>query len=244
VPDWRVWSDDSDYLFLAKWEECQYQASLESQPKVSFGNDKRILGISGVLFDRIRAVTASNPGSLDHTDAISVAIKEDWEFWQRERPSVTPYGDEAAQALAFERGLFLGRDRGWITKPTMTRTYIGRAAKALGEDADAIVFPYATEEEFNTHYLGEELSDASRAALYRKLFITEGGYMGYGLKGIEAGDVVVVLLGARVPFVLQPTGDSHVLRGDCCEYSSPQYIRETIAYIFAQISRASWTARS
>jgi hypothetical protein len=51
------------------------------------------------------------------------------------------------------------------------------------------------------------LSDASvrRAAIKRAFFVTEKGYMGLGPSSMEEGDLVYVLSGGQVPFILRPT---------------------------------------
>jgi hypothetical protein len=38
----------------------------------------------------------------------------------------------------------------------------------------------------------------------RAFFITKNGYMGLGYPAIEEGDVISVLMGGQVPFVLRP----------------------------------------
>jgi hypothetical protein len=58
-----------------------------------------------------------------------------------------------------------------------------------------------------------------RAAIKRAFFFTEKGYMGLGLSSMEEGDLVYVLSGGQVPFILRPAilaegfslvGESHV----------------------------------
>ncbi|PQE29702.1 Heterokaryon incompatibility protein [Rutstroemia sp. NJR-2017a WRK4] len=51
------------------------------------------------------------------------------------------------------------------------------------------------------------LSDASvrRAAMKRAFFVTEKGYMGLGPSSMVEGDLVYVLSGGQVPFILRPT---------------------------------------
>lgn len=59
----------------------------------------------------------------------------------------------------------------------------------------------------------------------RRFFLTEKGYMGLGPKAMRKGDVVFILRGGQVPFLLRPAGrenvprvgevDTHVLVGDC-----------------------------
>ena len=52
-----------------------------------------------------------------------------------------------------------------------------------------------------------DLSEASikRAAIKRAFFVTEKGYMGLGPSSMEEGDLVYVLSGGQVPFILRPT---------------------------------------
>lgn len=56
-----------------------------------------------------------------------------------------------------------------------------------------------------------------QATMNRRFFITEEGLMGLGPRLIEPGDLVCVLLGSRVPFVLRRKvdGDRYVLVGEC-----------------------------
>ncbi|KAH6842310.1 hypothetical protein B0I37DRAFT_381652 [Chaetomium sp. MPI-CAGE-AT-0009] len=39
----------------------------------------------------------------------------------------------------------------------------------------------------------------------KRPFLTAEGYLGMGPEGVQAGDVVVVFCGGRIPFVLRPT---------------------------------------
>jgi hypothetical protein len=44
-----------------------------------------------------------------------------------------------------------------------------------------------------------------RAAIKRAFFVTEKGYIGLGPSNMEEGDLVYVLSGGQVPFILRPT---------------------------------------
>ncbi|KAH7351367.1 heterokaryon incompatibility protein-domain-containing protein [Rhexocercosporidium sp. MPI-PUGE-AT-0058] len=52
-----------------------------------------------------------------------------------------------------------------------------------------------------------EVSEASmkRAAIKRAFFTTERGYMGLGPENMEEGDLIYILSGGQVPFILRPT---------------------------------------
>lgn len=59
------------------------------------------------------------------------------------------------------------------------------------------------------------IGDASRYTsaltpmLHRRLFVTSTGHLGLGPAGMMSGDVVVVLFGGRVPYVLRRVGDGY-----------------------------------
>ncbi|KAL3602190.1 hypothetical protein FPOAC2_06490 [Fusarium poae] len=57
-------------------------------------------------------------------------------------------------------------------------------------------------------------------AVNRRFFNTMGGYWGMGPSAMQSGDICAVLLGADVPFVLRPKGDSgeYQLVGQCYMY--------------------------
>ena len=53
-------------------------------------------------------------------------------------------------------------------------------------------------------------------ACYKQTFIRlDGGSVGVARNTVRTADVVVVLFGGRVPFVLRPQGDQYALVGDC-----------------------------
>jgi Heterokaryon incompatibility protein (HET) len=56
---------------------------------------------------------------------------------------------------------------------------------------------------------------AYRLFIGRTLFVTQDGYLGAGLSGIQEGDVVAILFGCNCPVVLRKVGDHHVLVGEC-----------------------------
>ena len=56
----------------------------------------------------------------------------------------------------------------------------------------------------------------SKAASWRKFFITSAGYMGLASMAIRSGDVVCSLFGGEVPYLLRPAGDdTYTSVGEC-----------------------------
>jgi hypothetical protein len=54
------------------------------------------------------------------------------------------------------------------------------------------------------HYIGRFRQSQAQAIRGRSIFTTTEGYMGVCLPTAEAGDLVCILLGGSVPFVLRP----------------------------------------
>lgn len=54
------------------------------------------------------------------------------------------------------------------------------------------------------------------AMFYRRLFTTTKGHLGLGPESMQEGDIVTVLFGGNVPYILRPVGDDHYrLVGEC-----------------------------
>ena len=53
----------------------------------------------------------------------------------------------------------------------------------------------------------------------RRLFLTESDLLGVGPPTMQAGDIVVVLYGCKLPFILRPLGKlgegTHAFVGEC-----------------------------
>ncbi|KAK6433416.1 hypothetical protein LTR95_010411, partial [Oleoguttula sp. CCFEE 5521] len=60
----------------------------------------------------------------------------------------------------------------------------------------------------------EGLSNPEDTSWRGHYFVTEQGLVGFGPADVEVDDVVVVLSGAHVPFVLRPVGSEFALLGD------------------------------
>jgi hypothetical protein len=96
---------------------------------------------------------------------------------------------------AFWRTLIADRESNWEGPPTAERDFGGRFdAWKRGSADEAYVRPY---------------SDAAiLRCMQRSFFITEKGYLGLGPSHAHAGDVVCVLKGGNVPFVLRQTHEA------------------------------------
>ncbi|RSL58747.1 hypothetical protein CEP54_007648 [Fusarium duplospermum] len=57
--------------------------------------------------------------------------------------------------------------------------------------------------------------DTKHALTLRNVFVTEKGWMGLGPRFVQPGDIVAVLFGADIPYILRPVEDHYILVGEC-----------------------------
>jgi hypothetical protein len=122
---------------------------------------------------------------------------------QLPKDGIDPYKHSSCGRYeAFWRTLIVDRELNWEGPPNAERDFGGRFEAWKQSDPDeAYVRPY---------------SDAAiLRCKERSFFITEKGYLGLGPSGTTAGDVVCVLRGGNVPFVLRKSdGRSYNLIGE------------------------------
>jgi hypothetical protein len=89
----------------------------------------------------------------------------------------------------------------------------------------------------NGEYIHPFNTSAISRLLYRSFIVTESGYLGQGSCGPQKGDLVCILKGARVPFVLRPRKDEYfelvgeayvhgVMNGEFVRSARPEQVRE------------------
>lgn len=70
-------------------------------------------------------------------------------------------------------------------------------------------------EEARTYFIEPLVKRLQKTLQGRKGFTTKHGFIGIGPDNMDDDDVVAVLFGGEVPFVLRPRGDHYIFLGDC-----------------------------
>jgi len=132
----------------------------------------------------------------------------------------TFYSDEDAAASAF----FLTTVAGRISTSDGTTSAASEPLCHFWAYVHDILFPPSTHnpntESSHIRIEKAQGGDAMRymqnmlVCNFRRFFITERGFMGLGPRRLLKGDVVVVLLGGSVPFVMRPKGSGYMLLGE------------------------------
>jgi hypothetical protein len=197
VPDWRIpFKRPYQSRLLCKLKYSAGNAEPDAQPDIECEAGSRILRVRGVLVDSVTFVSPAK--NLNRWPQVS----EDWRTWtQHSSESGNMYGSLEEQYTAFGSTLQCQYDGNTSRTSDGSGTYFHRA---VGKTEGSLVHPTRT---------------FGKAG--RQFFGTSNGYMGRGLDYVQAADIVVVLLGAKVPFVLRECGDNSHYRlvGECCECS-------------------------
>jgi len=211
VPDWRALLceplnyniDDATFHFADGGNKSWFQ----------FSKDLKGLIVGAVLFDTVSDIShrAYSENLIDTATFARKCIAPYVSFAEplHERYTDGIYKDSEAVKNAIWRTLIADRsfDAGiaGFNPP--------RAEQTVGEDFDALCQLAAAEDDImprlkrqfplREHGMDLYVSAFTRAIPYRRLFISENGYLGLGSEFSEHGDTLCIIRGASVPFLLR-----------------------------------------
>ena len=198
IPNWRV-PFKRDYEEYQVFPLCNssYSASGTKRPTIKHDHGSFTITIRGIFLDSIAVV------STDVKTTRWQQVSEDWVTWSRYKYSATQYGGLEEQREAFRETFYLGmHDKENPHKGDGGQEFFDIAVGRKGNGVTK-----------------EQLGKRTFGKAGRQFFGTATGYMGRGSHGMQVGDLVVVLLGAKVPFVLRKAEETcrFLLVGECCE---------------------------
>jgi hypothetical protein len=202
-----------------------------------------VLLAQGIYVDSITCTSAS---LVDEArDRIPGMLRDDWNLWCYHtqgkskkfdffnrysalrtvcrfippRPlEITPYGNEQNQLEAFRSTLVLGDAEQQGKKLFYISDSLGVFATIfdylgfLDKDLPAVVIDDNTCPILSTARNVERIING-----VPRFFITQSGYMGRGPHALQVGDIITILLGGEVPFVVRKVGERYILIGECCK---------------------------
>ncbi|KAF2147455.1 uncharacterized protein K452DRAFT_331025 [Aplosporella prunicola CBS 121167] len=131
--------------------------------------------------------------------------------------STVIYGGPEAQLDAFLELMFMGHKEASMTRVS----YVVLSGLRLPPKLLTRIRELETPRAINSNVIQAEVAELVSRHGYREsdyfphFFITKTGYMGVGPKHMREGDIVAILLGGRVPYLLRPRGGRFVLIGEC-----------------------------
>jgi hypothetical protein len=193
IPDWRVRFEKAYQVFPL----CNgpYNASGTEKPRIEYAQGSDAVRIRGVRLDSIVVV------STDLKTTRWEQVSQDWSAWSSHNHPANLYGDLEGQREAFRETFYLGMYKDNPHKHDRGKDLFDIAVRRKGNGI-----------------MKQALRGRTFGNAGRQFFGTSKGYMGRGTHGMQVGDLVVVLLGAKVPFILRESGKRgrFLLVGECC----------------------------
>jgi hypothetical protein len=185
--------------------QIYYNAPGTSNAEIVHHSDSEVLGLRGMKFDRISAVSSFPEIDADTHDleffSASKFVVEARDLalghWPNAISIISPYGEPMHRKDAF---------------------YHCITANLFGQrDIDWEFMEHVFEQRYNFPERNEVWRQVSKAidlaCLSRRFFVTSKGFMGLGPVGVRKGDAVCVLLGGNIPFIMRKVGASWTLLG-------------------------------
>ena len=227
APDWTIDARFRPMRPITSWlgdDQSETGRSLgsrfnasESVARVQISADLRTMSVRGLLVGKISVLGThiENDGDTTETPATQqrmfLLFKTWWPLAKTHTPEFTPSGERRFDGF-------------WRTIITDMNSF-GQNATQTKEGAQfrswmASWDPTAFEPEdlaggSGVQQFANFIASFQQATANRRLFVTEEGHMGLGPRLTEPGDLVCVLLGSEVPFVLRAVDDYFMLVGEC-----------------------------
>ena len=208
LPSWAPhWSDDSVIALGLLGEDTDYNAAGTSAPSIQFITDPDVLVAKGVVIDTIDRLCES----LEFSEVDRLEVRHQWQMaaeWEQrclqfaEKCKPYPTGDDLREVY-------------WRTMVANQDDEHNKAYREFGINLEAWR-QYAASYDPMLYKQYQAWDLAMRVSKYHeRLCSTQQGYLGLFPKSAQSTDVVCVLLGGSVAYVLRTAGDHFLLVGEC-----------------------------
>lgn len=188
-----------------------YNASMGTWGGIRVDSKLGKLLCRGFLFDVVESVSSSSNDTYD-----CGVIAKDWVEWLEENSFL----------LSRKRGSYVGGINDTSTEEALAHTLVADCSKVgvdlacRGCTASLSLFSARMNEadaddvRFAGSTFGPGVTGAHPATFRRKLIVTQRRYLGLTAEHVESGDVVAILLGGQLPFVLRKVEGHYILIGE------------------------------
>lgn len=214
APDWR--NQTSGHLHLKQLKSCSYNASGNTEPLATFYRDEagRKLMLHGIKFDTIEDYTV-NKCIKDWAMPDFKGLDRSWRLWNT-KSRLDGYPTRYDQPLPVGP-LPLAFARVLTANQTMEET---RGAFAMFRSQPQLGFCNRWSDWWSQSHIQHERSRFSEISGISEFCITKSGLPGRVPSRARPGDIIVVLAGGKVPYVIRKleNQDAYEFVGGCCEY--------------------------
>lgn len=196
----------------ANWATCatsQFSAAIE-------GDDHSTLKLRGLFFDTIMSKFDIDPDQLFNSETESSDQEHPLlTLWRTQRTPSNMYLSKETVIEAFAATFALGyritfASHYWDRLIPDFLAYMSRLTKSSLQQ-----FPDLQLNTDDPSGDWKNYINVAHSMSYRRcFFVTSKGYMGLGPNAMQIGDIVCVLFGCKVPFILRPMGGYYLLVGD------------------------------
>ncbi|KAH3954369.1 hypothetical protein HBI56_046650 [Parastagonospora nodorum] len=210
VPDWR--QDKASNILSMMQGTDTYNASGDQSLQVGISENPYTISLHGIEADVITAygdkLASYGFGYVTYQEEVDFA-RMAWELSQSIHTSDSDMNESIIST--FIQTLVTG----FSTEPSFQED-------ALQWFAQHVQLSLHKSRYRRLKYLMQKRSDPGRfhevfvqACVDRRFFVTKNGLMGVGPDGMNEGDVIGILFGGRVPYVLRPVDDGFRFVGEC-----------------------------
>jgi hypothetical protein len=242
LPSWVPRLDDtsiraSHYILLNRKRNANDQASRGTLCDIHLAPGGKELVVKGLILDQVSCVSTNIsearkvPDDFEDLMASSKRLSKDlfgpirkdwklwdgkvnnrhrWKVWDKRNDSGTsnPYGGLDEQKDAFTETKLMGSQISETITKTLAREVIAYQAGWAESESQTV---YTASES------AEDFTELLACAFEHIFFISDKAFMGRGPMSMKKGDLVCILYGGRVPFILRPWGEKYYLMGECCK---------------------------
>jgi hypothetical protein len=210
IPDWR----NQTLVMSISGNGLGWNASKSMSLSISQVSN-HVITISGIALDSItfKSDKISGGGLFPWPGLNTEILKEDILFWEYHLGNTARYSDDVETITAYAETFSGGRTN-----------FSSRADSVKqGRDFSAYLLQYLREDH-KLYPTVAQLAHGGDESAYRKtagrvlgdkrMFRTASGYIGLGAHFLEPGDLICILFGGHVPYVLRPEGDHFLFIGE------------------------------
>ncbi|KAF2833464.1 hypothetical protein CC86DRAFT_389698 [Ophiobolus disseminans] len=215
VPDWRY--DKASNALATSGSAAVYNASKNQLLSIDISNKFNAISIQGVEVDTVMLygdrLASHGVGFVTYQEEIDF-VRMAWALISQ-HPS-TMYEDTAAMLIQTLTAGLSNSNRPASEDPSFQADalhwFAQHAPRTLPTAPLSQRFNWSIKQRADSGRFHEAFV---RACVDRRLFVTRGGLIGIGPHAMKEGDIVVILFGGRVPYILRPIGMSYKYIGEC-----------------------------
>jgi hypothetical protein len=218
-PSWvPQWDQKTDIGSINQSVKFDWRTSGESSVSAAFDSTKSVIRIEGIVFDLVDTETEIDIWAWFHSQERVMKSHPMLEYWKSQKSLPTAYitreASMEAYAMTFTAGINIDGQKSIENREDFMSDFSAYIIQLWEVSKDEMSqYPGRKNNVFSKQFIRYEIQ-AKITCWNRSFFTTKKGYMGIGPNVLEIGDIVCVLFGGDVPYILRPKDGYYQLVGD------------------------------